>query len=132
MIRAAITMLKFADLQVAPERLSLRQIQTVCAAAVFVLVGRLLAISTSPWDWDEVLFASALREYNVAEHLPHPPGFPLFVALAKIVNLVVASEFRSVQTVTVAGALALFPVMFFLGRELRLPFGTNLIASLLL
>lgn len=133
MIRAtASDMLTFTDLQAAPEPLSTLQKRVLFVLAALVTVGRLLAVACSPWDWDEIQFSHAVRDYDVFTHQPHPPGFPLFIALARVIHLSGLDEFRSLQVITVAGALALFPAMLFLGRELRLPFATNVIASLLL
>jgi hypothetical protein len=38
------------------------------------------------YNWDAVQFALALREYDVAKHQPHPPGYLLYVALGKLLN----------------------------------------------
>lgn len=83
------------------------------------------------WDWDEALFCLGVRHYDVVQHNPHPPGFPLFIAAAKLVRPLADSDFRALQIVTVAGAIALLPVLFALGRELRMPFPTALLGSLL-
>ncbi len=37
-------------------------------------------------SWDAVQFALALREYDIVKHQPHPPGYILYVALARAVN----------------------------------------------
>jgi len=87
-----------------------------------IAVTRVYALSRSLWDWDEALFSTAVRAYDVTQYHPHPPGFPLFVLAAKFVHLFVADEFRSVQAVTLLGAVGLFPALFFLARELRFSF----------
>ena len=46
------------------------------AAWVLTLVvaaTRWPAVSLTLWDWDEALFALALRDYDVVGHHPHPP-----------------------------------------------------------
>jgi len=59
-------------------------------------------------DLDSVNFALGIRDYDVARHQPHPPGYPLFVALAKTVHLVVPSEATALALVSViAGALGI-------------------------
>ena len=83
---------------------------------VLVAISRWPAVSKTLWDWDEALFALALRDYDVTAHHPHPPGFPLFVAAAKLIPL---DPFHALQTVTVVASLFVFPAMFFLARELR-------------
>ena len=107
--------------------------QKLLVAVVTALVGltRVFAASRTMWEWDEALFAAAVRDYDLMDHTPHPPGFPLFIGLAKLVHLVVDSEFRALQMVTVAGAIALFPAVFFLARSLRFAFRTAFLGALL-
>ncbi|MCE5213545.1 MAG: glycosyltransferase family 39 protein [Methanobacterium sp.] len=38
------------------------------------------------YDWDSVGFALAFKNYNIALHQPHPPGYILYVAIGKSVN----------------------------------------------
>jgi hypothetical protein len=102
--------------------LTRRQRWIVAALTVAIAITRIYALSRSLWDWDEALFATAVRSYDVTQHHPHPPGFPLFMLAAKLVHVVIHDEFRAVQTVTLLGAIALFPALFFLARELRFPF----------
>lgn len=99
--------------------------------SIAVALTRLLAIARSPFDWDEALFALAVRDYDVAHHHPHPPGYPLFVLAAKGLHLLGADEFRSVQGVVVLGALLIFPAMFFLARETGFGFATATAGALL-
>ena len=109
--------------------------ERVSAWLLTILVGltRWPAISRSLWDWDEALFALALRHYDVAAHHPHPPGFPLFIAVAKLFASALRIEaFPALQCVTVLSSLLVFPAMFFLARELRAPAFTAMAAGLLL
>jgi hypothetical protein len=99
------------------------------ALGLFSAVMRWPALSLTLWDWDEALFALALRDYDVTQHHPHPPGFPLFIALAKLVPL---DEFHALQTVTFLASLFVFPAMLFLARELgATPFTAIAAATLL-
>jgi hypothetical protein len=99
--------------------------------AILVAVTRVYAASKSMWEWDEALFALAVRDYDISQHHPHPPGFPLFIGAAHAVRLLVGSDFRSLQTVTIAAAIALFPLLFFLAREFRFAFSTSYLAAVL-
>lgn len=94
----------------------------VFSFAIAIGLTRLLAISASLMDWDEALFSLALQDYDVTGHRPHPPGYPVFVAAARLVHLLGVSEFRSVQTIVVLGAIAIFPSCFAFARELGMPF----------
>jgi hypothetical protein len=96
-----------------------------------IALTRLYALSRSLWDWDEALFSMAVRAYDVTWHHPHPPGFPLFIAAAKLLRPLVHSDFRAVQAVTLLGAIALFPALFALASELRFPFAVSVAGAAL-
>jgi len=120
------------ELAVAPPTLGPPQRLTVLILTIVTALSRWLALARTPWDWDEMLFQLALRRYDVAAHHPHPPGFPLFIAMAKCFRIFGFSDFHKLQAVSVTGAVLVFPAMFFLCRELRVSFRTSVIASLLL
>jgi len=118
------------DFRTATEPLSPRQRVLVADAAVIVLVIRIWGLARSPWDWDEILFSLAMRDYNVALHHPHPPGFPLFIGAAKLLRFAGLDDFRALQALNVIGAALLVPAMFLFCRELRFRFSTSLVAAL--
>lgn len=99
--------------------------------AVLIALTRLLAISRTLFDWDEALFSLALREYDVVNHRPHPPGYPLFIAAAKVIHTAGVEEFRSLQVIVFLGAIALFPIVYFLGRQIGFGFTTSTCAAAL-
>ncbi len=107
------------------QRLAFALIALVCAAS------RFLAMSRSIWDWDEALFCLGMRSYDVTSHHPHPPGFPVYIALGRIVRVLIHSDFRALQAVNIAAGVLVFPAMFFLARELRLSVVTAAIAGAL-
>jgi hypothetical protein len=113
------------------EPLTRRQRTFVIALGLFVALTRLYAISHSMWDWDEALFASALHHYDVSQHHPHPPGFPLFFALAKLARIFIHDDFRALRSISVASSLLMFPAIFALARSLRFRFRTCVTAAML-
>ena len=102
------------------------------AVTLAAAVTRWLALSKTPWDWDEMLFTMAMRRYDVALHHPHPPGFPLWIFFADLVHALGPSEFHALQFLAFLGAVAVVPAMFFLCRALRMPFSTSLAAATIL
>jgi Dolichyl-phosphate-mannose-protein mannosyltransferase len=114
-----------------PEPLARRQRTIVIVLAVVCAATRFLAMAGSLWDWDEALFTLAMRGFDVTKHHPHPPGFPVFIGLGHLFRLVTPSDFRALQAMSLLAGMALFPAVFFLGRELRLRFETSLVAALL-
>lgn len=52
------------------------------AAAYFA--AHLPFLAPSLEDIDSINFALGLREFDVAQHQPHPPGYPVFIALGRV------------------------------------------------
>jgi hypothetical protein len=90
----------------------------LAVAAAVVLLSRIAFLPPTLEDIDSVNFALALRDYNPALHQPHPPGFPVYVAVARAVNAVVPDPVRALSVLSaVAQALLVFP-LFLLFRRL--------------
>ena len=114
-----------------PEPLTSRQRAIVLGVALFCAATRFLALARSLWDWDEALFTMAMRDYDVTLHHPHPPGFPVYIALAKLFRVFAADDFRALQAVNLVAALLVFPAVYLFARELRLRFATSVSAAAL-
>ena len=54
--------------------------------ALIFLALHLPYLPASLEDLDSVNFALGVRHYDVAQHQPHPPGYPLFILIAKAVR----------------------------------------------
>ncbi len=52
---------------------------------VLVSLSRLLAMPASIWDQDEAYFASGVIDFAPLANHPHPPWFPLWIGLGKLV-----------------------------------------------
>jgi len=50
---------------------------------VLWVATNLRAVSTMCFDWDAAQLSLATIEYNLADHQPHPPGYPLWVVSLK-------------------------------------------------
>jgi Dolichyl-phosphate-mannose-protein mannosyltransferase len=81
------------------------------------LVTRIIAIPASLWEWDEILFAHSLHVFNVPAHSPHPPGFPIFVALGRIGYALLGDEQKALAWVNVFFSTLLGPALFYFYRE---------------
>ena len=81
--------------------------RTTLALAALFLAFHLPYLPQSLEDLDSINFALGIRRFDVARHQPHPPGYPVFIALAKAVHTVVPSEARALAILSVlAGSLA--------------------------
>jgi hypothetical protein len=114
-----------------PPPLTPRQRRTFGLIALVCAATRFLAMARTLWDWDEALFCLGMRSYDVTSHHPHPPGFPVYIALGRIARTVIHNDFRALQAVNLVAGMLVFPAIFFLARELRLPFVTAAIAGAL-
>jgi hypothetical protein len=56
------------------------------ALSLLTVLSRLPYRARMLYNWDAVQFALALHEYDVVKHQPHPPGYILYVALARLVH----------------------------------------------
>lgn len=70
-----------------------------------------LLFATAPaWpdDWDGVGFVAAVHDFDLARFHPHPPGYPVYVALLRAAAVVVGQPMRScVLVAALSGALAI-------------------------
>lgn len=57
------------------------------AAGVLAVLVRLPYAAHRLWDHDSVQFALGVERYDLAAHQPHPPGYPLYVGLLKLLAL---------------------------------------------
>jgi hypothetical protein len=119
------------DFSIPPAPLDRQQRAIFWIVALVCALSRFLARARTLWDWDEALFCLGMRSYDVSQHHPHPPGFPVYIAMGRIVRAVIKDDFRSLQTINLIAAVLLFPAMFFLARELRMRFETATIAAAL-
>jgi hypothetical protein len=108
-----------------------KQRYAVAITAVILALTRFVALSKTPWDWDEVLFCLALNDYNVSAHYPHPPGFPLYIVLGRIVRVFTDTDFHALQTINVIAGMLAFPVMYWVARTFRIDFHGALAAGIL-
>jgi hypothetical protein len=53
-------------------------------AAALALLVRLPFAAQRMWDHDSVQFALGVEKYDLAAHHPHPPGYPLYIAVLKL------------------------------------------------
>jgi len=86
------------------------------AAAGLVFASRAAFMPPTLEDIDTVNFALALRDFDPSRHQPHPPGYPVYVAAAKLVHALVREP---VTALALLSALSQAAVVFPLVAVLR-------------
>ena len=70
----------------------------------------LLVASAPRWpdDWDGIGFVESVHDFDIERFHPHPPGYPVYVALLRAAAAVVGDSFRAaVLVAAVSGAVAI-------------------------
>jgi len=90
----------------------------VCALALagLTVLSRLPYRARMLYNWDAVQFALALKEYDVAKHQPHPPGYILYVGLGRMVNWLLEDATASYVLLAVVLSGATTCVVYFLAH----------------
>jgi hypothetical protein len=71
--------------------------------AIVFLALHLPYLPSSLEDLDSINFALGLHEYDVARHRPHPPGYPVFIAIGRVARQVIDDDARALA---ITGVLA--------------------------
>jgi hypothetical protein len=94
------------------------------ALAALFLLAHLAALPPALDDIDAINFALGVRDFDVALHQPHPPGYPLFIALGKLSTPVLRAagvpspETRGLAVWSALGGSILLLLVFGLWRTL--------------
>jgi hypothetical protein len=90
----------------------------LAALAVLFLFAHLLHLPPTLEDIDSINFALGVRDFDVARHQPHPPGYPVFIALGKGSTGVLAAlgvagaASRGLALLSALSAAVLVPLLF--------------------
>jgi Protein O-mannosyl-transferase TMEM260-like len=98
-------------------------------------IGGLTLASRWPYQarllptWDAVQFALALDQFDVVRHQPHPPGYILYVALGRLIAVVLSDAAATLGTLALAASVVAVLLLYRLGWQLY-GRGTALLAAL--
>jgi hypothetical protein len=102
------------------------------ALVVATVVSRLPFMTRTLYAFDSANYALAVRDfYNVAFHQPHPPGYPLYVFFAKLIDLAVHDANRALILEGILWSAVAVLCITVLGRRLYGP-AVGLLSGLLL
>jgi hypothetical protein len=88
--------------------------------AVIFTLAHLPFLAASLEDIDTVNFALGVRDFDVATHRPHPPGYPVYIFLGKIVTAGVSAGMDAPQSALEARALSLLSLVAGIGAVFAL------------
>jgi hypothetical protein len=88
------------------------------ALALVTLASRWPYRARMLYNWDAVQFALALREFDIAKHQPHPPGYLLYVGLGRLVNATLADATLAYVTLAMVFSAATTVTVYWLARAL--------------
>jgi hypothetical protein len=86
--------------------LTRRPIGLLAALALIVALAHAPFLAASLEDIDSVNFALGVRDFDVATHRPHPPGYPVYIFLGKIATAITGAVMSAPQAVIEAKALS--------------------------
>ena len=95
------------------------------ALVLAFLAAHLAFLPRTLEDLDSINFALGVRHFDVAEHQPHPPGYPVFIALAKMSTGALraagidAAAPRGLAIWSALGGAAAIPAVLLLFRRLE-------------
>src|SRR5437764_7357079 len=88
------------------------------AAALVVLLSRVLTMPRTFWESDELLFAAGVRNFDPWSSHPHPPGYPLYIGLGKLFNLFTDDPFLALRALSIVSCVIGFLALSATFRQL--------------
>lgn len=83
----------------------------VAALALIFALAHVPFLATSLEDIDSVNFALGVRYFDVAQHRPHPPGYPVYIALGKAAKAIAGFGVDASESVLEAKSLAVLSLL---------------------
>jgi transmembrane protein TMEM260 (protein O-mannosyltransferase) len=91
---------------------------TALALAAVTLLSRWPYRARVLYNWDAVQFALALREFDIAKHQPHPPGYLLYVGLGRLLNAWVSDPTLAYVALAMLFSAGTTFVLYWLARRM--------------
>src|SRR5580765_621608 len=85
--------------------------------AVAVALSRFTFRSNELYNIDSVNFALAIRHFDPRVHQPHPPGYFLYISLARLVNLLAHNANLALVLISIAASCGAIGLIYLLAFE---------------
>lgn len=94
-----------------------RRHQALLLLATLGVFGLHLAVGAAvPTEWDVGNYLLALERFDLAQHRPHPPGYPLYVLLGRAAAWLCGDGHRGLVALASLGAALALPATFGFAR----------------
>lgn len=85
--------------------------RVLAALALIFALAHVPFLAPSLEDIDSVNFALGVRDFDVATHRPHPPGYPVYIFLGKIATAIAGAVSSAPQSIVEARALSVLSLL---------------------
>ena len=85
--------------------------RALAALALIFAIAHVPFLANSLEDIDSVNFALGVRDFDVATHRPHPPGYPVYIFLGKVTKAVIGLAVSGPESAIEAKALAVVSLL---------------------
>ena len=85
--------------------------RALAALALIFAIAHVPFLARSLEDIDSVNFALGVRDFDVATHRPHPPGYPVYIFLGKIATAIAGVGVDAAPSMVEAKALAVLSLL---------------------
>jgi Protein of unknown function (DUF2723) len=85
--------------------------RVLAALALVFALAHVPFLAASLEDIDSVNFALGVRDFDVATHRPHPPGYPVYIALGKVATAITGLGVTASPSTIEAKALAVLSLL---------------------
>jgi hypothetical protein len=85
--------------------------RALAALALVYAMAHAPFLAPSLEDIDSVNFALGVRDFDVATHRPHPPGYPVYIALGKVATAIAGLGASAPESMIEARALAMLSLV---------------------
>ncbi len=95
-----------------------RHIITIIALLFITCLTRIPFVTKCICTHDSANFALAIENFDIAKHQPHPPGYILYIGLAKFINLFVQNANKSLIILSIVFSVISVILIYLLGKKM--------------
>jgi hypothetical protein len=99
-------------------QLSKNEFLFLSGAMLVLFVSRVPFWSEYLWNWDAVQLALALERYDIASHQPHPPGYIVYVMIARILSFTGLTPHATYLTLSLLFSAGTLIITYLLARRI--------------